>query len=307
MQPQPQPNPAKNAAIMLVVAAVLIVISVASKNWITVGRGGREETAHFGPMGLEVCEGSMCIDRPTGRMPGDVELIMTLALISGFASAALAGWTGGAMLAGKGPKSPPVKLTRIAFWLASFSFTFFVIRAFSEGGSGVGPGWAMFTGIGGAVLASIALKKATPFIGSSTALMPATVPIAWAPGSPQGQGLPWAPQQPPPGFPQQTPNAQQPHAQQSQPMQPHGLQPQQPFAQPQQAFQQPQPYSQQQPHAQHSHTQPPHAQQPQHPQTAGATPAGAPAAVPSCPRCGQPLQFVAQYQRWFCAREQQYV
>jgi hypothetical protein len=30
-------------------------------------------------------------------------------------------------------------------------------------------------------------------------------------------------------------------------------------------------------------------------------------AAPSCPRCGQPLQFVAQYQRWFCGHEQQYV
>jgi len=27
----------------------------------------------------------------------------------------------------------------------------------------------------------------------------------------------------------------------------------------------------------------------------------------ACPRCGQPLQFVAQYQRWFCGAEQQYV
>jgi len=27
----------------------------------------------------------------------------------------------------------------------------------------------------------------------------------------------------------------------------------------------------------------------------------------ACPRCGQPLQFVAQYQRWYCGSEQQYV
>jgi hypothetical protein len=32
-----------------------------------------------------------------------------------------------------------------------------------------------------------------------------------------------------------------------------------------------------------------------------------PQAAHSCPRCGQPLQFVAQYQRWFCGNEQQYV
>lgn len=27
----------------------------------------------------------------------------------------------------------------------------------------------------------------------------------------------------------------------------------------------------------------------------------------ACPRCGQPLQFVDQYQRWYCGHEQQYV
>lgn len=46
---------------------------------------------------------------------------------------------------------------------------------------------------------------------------------------------------------------------------------------------------------------------PQHaPQQGGQH--GPPAqAAPNCPRCGQPLQFVAQYQRWFCGHEQQYV
>lgn len=32
-----------------------------------------------------------------------------------------------------------------------------------------------------------------------------------------------------------------------------------------------------------------------------------PQAAPPCPRCGTPLEFVHQYQRWFCPREQQYV
>jgi hypothetical protein len=39
----------------------------------------------------------------------------------------------------------------------------------------------------------------------------------------------------------------------------------------------------------------------------GAQPGFPQQAAPSCPRCGQPLQFVAQYQRWFCGHEQQYV
>lgn len=50
----------------------------------------------------------------------------------------------------------------------------------------------------------------------------------------------------------------------------------------------------------------------------GALPAGAPpmaapgapspmAAPSTCPRCGQPLEYVAQYQRYFCRNENQYV
>jgi hypothetical protein len=45
-------------------------------------------------------------------------------------------------------------------------------------------------------------------------------------------------------------------------------------------------------------------------QPPGATPAAA-AATPAaatqfCPRCGKPLEFVAQYQRWFCRGCNQY-
>jgi len=49
-----------------------------------------------------------------------------------------------------------------------------------------------------------------------------------------------------------------------------------------------------------------HAGAPQHQQHAGQQ-AGPQPGAPGCPRCGQPLEFVAQYQRWFCGREQQYV
>lgn len=31
-----------------------------------------------------------------------------------------------------------------------------------------------------------------------------------------------------------------------------------------------------------------------------------PAQVPRCPRCGQPLEYVAQYQRWYCRAENVY-
>jgi hypothetical protein len=68
-------------------------------------------------------------------------------------------------------------------------------------------------------------------------------------------------------------------------------------------------------HAQgHAQAAGPYGAPPQHggpPPQGGPSPQGGPPpqaqAAPSCPRCGQPLQFVAQYQRWFCGYEQQYV
>jgi hypothetical protein len=261
---------------MLLVAAALILVGTISKNWITGGRG--ENAVHIGPMGAEVCMESRCIDVPSRGMDGDIEAIMVLAMISGFASAAAAGTFGGMAFAGKSSQIPiPPKLAQIAFGLAAFSMTFFVIRMLSEKGE---ISWAGFPAIGGVILAGVGLKKLMPFLGQRA--LPA--------GQPQ--------------YPNQS-QPMNPYANQSQPMQPypnqtqpqHGSQPyqqqpqygSQPYQQPMQA----QPQYGSQPHQQPM--QQPHAA-PQQPQ-----------AIPNCPRCGAPLQFVAQYQRWFCAREQQYV
>ena len=92
-------DPAKNAGIMLAVASGLMLIALFSKNWSSAGAGDRK--LHIGPLGAERCEGSFCVDMPLKGMPGDVELIMMLAMISGFASVGLAGWFGAATLAGK--------------------------------------------------------------------------------------------------------------------------------------------------------------------------------------------------------------
>ena len=321
-----RPNdPAKTAAIMLVVAAVLMLIAMLSKNWVALG-GFRDITAHIGPMGLEQCAGSVCHEARGGKTPGDIELIMMVALISGFAAVGLAGWYGGAVLAGKKDKLPAAKIGQIAFGVATGSFVIFVIRVFAEGGSGIGPAWAMFAGIGGAIVASIGIKRLSPFIGAG-------VPLASAvPGFQQYGSQPYNQQ---PAYGQQ-PYGQQPYGQQpsgqsgqqayaqqpgqqaygqppqgqayGQPAQPYG----QPAAQPMQPYgQQPShPYGQapgQQPYgqapAQQSQPMQPQAQQSQPMQPQGA----APQAPPKCPRCGESLQFVAQYQRWFCGREQQYV
>jgi hypothetical protein len=248
---------------MLVVAAVLILIGTVSKSWFSGGAGSL--IVHLGPMGLERCAGSVCIDMPTRGIDGDIEAIMVLAMISGFASAAAAGTFGGMALAGKRDRIPvPPKLANVAFGLAAFSMTFFVIRMISEKGE---LSWAGFPAIGGVILAGAGLKKLMPFLAARPAL-PA--------GAPYGG---------------------QPYAQQSQPMQPYGQQPSQPYAQ------QSQPMNPQQ-----SQPMQPQQSQPMQPQMAPpAMPPPQQQAVPSCPRCGTQLHFVAQYQRWFCPREQQYV
>jgi hypothetical protein len=283
----------KSAAIMLVVAAVLILIGTMSKNWISGGRGSKD--IHIGPMGIEACmsEG-VCVDVPSRGIPGDIEAIMVIAMISGFASAAAAGTFGGMALAGKTDKIPvPPKIAQMAFGLAAFSMTFFLIRMISEKGE---ISWAGFPAIAGVVVAGIGLKRLTPFLAARPAL--------------------------PPGQPMQQNPFGQP-GQQSQPMQPH------PFGQPGQQSQPMNPYANQSqpmnPYANQSQPMQPHAQSPSnvplaHAQTMAAPPQQRPpqmpapqapppqqAATPNCPRCGTQLHFVAQYQRWFCPREQQYV
>ena len=272
-------------------------IGLVSKAWVTASMGSRDGSLHIGPLGLERCMGSVCIDAPGGKMPGDIELLMMLSLISGFASVAAAGAFGGMTLAKKQSSIPvPPRIAQILIGFASAMFMIFVVRIFAEGGHGLGPGWAMFPAIGGGILGSVGMKKLMPFLGQ--AALPA--------GSPQPYGQQPYGQQP---YGQQG-GYGQPNAQQSQPMQPYGQQPGygQPSAQQSQPMQ---PYGQQpgygqqpqQHQPQQSYGQQAHAQQPAHaPQQ--AQPQGD---VTKCPRCGQPLQFVQQYQRWFCAAEQQYV
>lgn len=38
----------------------------------------------------------------------------------------------------------------------------------------------------------------------------------------------------------------------------------------------------------------------------GAAPPAGPVAAPHCPRCGNPLTFVHEYQRWYCPTERVY-
>ncbi len=282
----------KSAAIMLVIAAVLIFVGTISKNWFSGGGAARD--VHIGPLGIEACMGSVCVDVPSRGIDGDISAIMVIAMLSGFASAAAAGLFGVMALTGKADRIPvPPRLAQVAFGLAAFSMTFFAIRMLSEKAE---LSWAGFPAIIGVVLAGVGIKRLTPYLTARPALPP-------------GQPM----QQPPYGQPygnQSQP--MQPYANQSQPMQPQPQYGSQPYANQSQPMQ-PQPQYGSQPHAQAGYApttpQAQHGSQP-HPQAGFAPPAMPPpqqAPVHNCPRCGTQLHFVAQYQRWFCPREQQYV
>ncbi|NVB84862.1 MAG: hypothetical protein HOV81_41210 [Kofleriaceae bacterium] len=289
MQPSHQPagpaDPAKSTAIALCIAAVLVLVGTVSKSWFSAGH--RDTSIHLGVMGGEVCEDGRCMDIPMdklGKSMPELEFFALVGMLGGFAAAAAAGVFGGMTLAGKKDKLPPIKLAQIAYGIASFGMTAFFIRVIAEGGKGdVNPSWAVVPGLGGVIFAAVMTKKLKAFLPTAPA-QPAGAPHG-APGGFYGQqgyansSQPMPPQNPYANQSQPMP-PQNPYANQSQPMQPYGSQqPQNPYA---------------------------NQSQPMQPQMA-PPPGPPPAQQHACPRCGTPLQFVAQYQRWFCPRENNYV
>ena len=215
---------------MLAVAAVMVLVGTVSKSWIA---SPESADVHMGPRGMEACMDSVCVDVPTRGLDTDIEVMMTIAMLSGFASAAAAGVFGGMALARRTDRVVvPPRLANACFALAAVSMTVFLIRMVGEKGE---VSWAGFVAIGGVVVAAAGLVMLRPHLVAGAT-----------------------------------------HAhQQAQPMQPMQQYGSQPYQQPQMAP----PYT------------PPPQQQ----------------AAPSCPRCGTQLHFVAEYQRWFCPHEQQYV
>lgn len=259
---------------MLVVAAALILIGTISKSWFHAGMHGTD--VNVGLTGAEVCYESRCVDAPNDNLPDVMPLFMYMGLIGGIAAAAAAGVFGGMSLANKRDKIPvPPKFGHIAIAVAGIGMLGFFLRVIAEGGKGdTNPSWAIVPAIGGLIVASVGLRRLAPFLPSPAARLPAGAP-------PYGQ-QPYG-QQPYGQQPGQAPYGQQPY----------GQAPQQPYANQSQPMQ----------------PQPPQQGYGQQPMPQGGAPQGAPGqqAAPNCPRCGTQLHFVAQYQRWFCPREQQYV
>ncbi|HUS33501.1 MAG TPA: hypothetical protein VMZ53_33595 [Kofleriaceae bacterium] len=291
VQPAQPQDPAKTASYMLVGACVLLLIGTFSKSWFGASEG--DVSAHFGPMGAEACFHGSCHESGFDG-PDVVPLLQIVALLGGVASAAAAGMFGGMYLANKKDKIPPAvqyRFVPIIFGIAAVGFVGFFLRVVSEGSSkGMGISWAWVPAFAGVVLAYLGFQRLLPFLPPQ--------------GAPRPIGFGQQPNQP----------GQQPYVQQ--PQQPYGQQPQQPWGnqsqpmQPQQYGQQPmqqQPYGQQPMQPQQPYGQQPAAQQPVAQQPVAMMAGPGAGAAPNCPRCGAPLQFVAQYQRWFCSRDNQYV
>jgi hypothetical protein len=278
---------------MLIVATALILVGTISKNWVTAG--DREDRIHVGPMGAEMCAESRCIEIPLKGIDKDIEIISMFAMLAGFAAAAAAGVFGGMTLAGSKQIPFPPKLANTVFVFALIAMLVFLVRVLAEKAN---VSWAGFVAMGGVIVAIVGLSSVKQFLTPRLAL-------------PAGQGM-----QPHQGYGSQPYQQANPYANQSQPMQPQAnpyanqSQPMQPqYQQPHpQHGGQPQPMHPQhgsQPYQQPMQAQPQYGSQPH--QAAPHQPPPQQQAVPNCPRCGAQLQFVAQYQRWFCAREQQYV
>ena len=320
----------KITAYVLGSCAIAILIGIFTRSWMS----GREGAGGVGPLGLEVCFGrdscrSVGWDVP--GIPGDIPLIGYLTLFSGLAAAAASAYIAFLVYSNTPHRLPKFKLVNIAFGVASFATTFFAIRLLIESGKQFSISYSPLFAIGGVVTAGIFVRKLRAFWPGE-----GNMPWPVATARPPGYGAPIGP--PPLGPPMGPPS--QPFGAGP----PMGAPPSQPFGAPMGApHRGPQmgaapmgaPHMGPQMGAPMSappigppSSPPPMSAPPMGPPM-GAPPMGPPPSQPFgggpptggppmahggamqpagqfCGRCGKPMTFVAQYQRWFCQQCQQY-
>jgi hypothetical protein len=259
--------------VVLAASALLILITVLSKSWITI-----DDEGGIGPSGLEECRRGMCMSVPwepvSKHIGGDIPVFATLGMIAGLLAAGAAGAAGVMLFLKKSLAKFPIQPLRIALGVAAFGCTFMAMRILTHDdlGDEASIGWAAILGIAALVTAGVVVQKLVPIVAQHKAAAPAAMPQLGAGGAgPYGQAQPGYGQPPQQGY---------------------GQPPQQPgYGQPPQAARPGQPMSPQ--------------QMGTAPTMASPTPAAAQPTYP-CPRCQKSLVFVAQYQRWFCESCRQY-
>ncbi len=287
MQPVPASSspvsgPSRGGAIALLVCAALALFGTFTRTWFKAG-GGRFEVG-IGLMGNYVCHEddghSECKGKwfeTDTRGDKDIHAARFLTFFAGLAAAITGGLIGVMALTGKRVTPLPVV---IASGIAIVGGLFYIVRILSEahgrGGPSVGYSamLAMVGYIGSLVVPLVALKGGAPATAYGV------------PGYGPGPGYGGQP-----GYGAQPGYGQAPGGQPGYGQAPGG-----------------QPGYGQAPGGQPGYGQAPGGQ-PGYGQASGGQPAAAaaPAAGAMCPRCQIPTQYVAQYQRSYCGRCQQYV
>ncbi len=307
MKPSPVP------AILLFVGTALLLFSLLGRGWYTANEESFSMAA--GPIRSEVCfetggemecqSSTVFSDLGKGSM-GGMRILSLLFVLTGISGAITAG-IAGALLLGK-PRSALALVTLILIGVAALIALGMLFYGLTKGGKSAVPGYGFFAfliGAGVVIAGSImAMRRGGPAPRPGGYAYPpqgAQYGYGGPPGYPQGgQGYPQGGQGYPPGGQGYPPGGQgYPPGGQGYP--PGG---QQGYPQSGPAPSGPAPgYA--------APGQPPAVAQPQ-PQPVATPPAGAldgvqaPAQAGPGHTCGTSMTWVAQYNRWFCARCNQY-
>ena len=170
MQPTPSyppmstPVPAADSShtlggAMLLVAALLMLVGLVTKSFVSASWDEGTEAVHIGFLGSEMCDSndggckSMDWDQMRG-VDSDIKAVRILGLLAGFAAIGVAGFA--AIMAFQKKRLPAAVLHGVS-GVAAFAFTYFIIRWMGEGRGEVHPlpGWSAGLAFTGLVLASV--------------------------------------------------------------------------------------------------------------------------------------------------------
>jgi hypothetical protein len=185
-------RPGQNIAFGFFACAAVILLAVFSYGWLTSSRGD----GGIGPLGAKECRRDECrssswsdLDHGGGEgggIPGDIVAVAYLILVSGIATAALLGISGGVILQGK-LSSTPYKATRIVAAVMTAASAYWMIRFFSNEKfrKGIDPGWAFFLAVAALVTALILIQNVSKLVKTSS--LTATFAMVQPAVPPQGQ------------------------------------------------------------------------------------------------------------------------
>jgi hypothetical protein len=174
----------------MLLSALLILIGLVTKTFVTASWDEGTERAHIGFVGAEVCNDNNggCKSLSWAQMwdiKKDIKGVRYLALLSGFAAIGVAVFAG--VMAFQRKKVPTL-LVNIVLGVTSFAFAYFIVRWMSEGHGEVQPVPGLSAGLAfaGLVLASVMQATVIKGFGAPAHAPPlfAAVPMCPACGQP---------------------------------------------------------------------------------------------------------------------------